>query len=1342
MDPPEEGSRPRNVSPMAEIKIEGQSPPRKRTRRIIQVASRNDPYEQASNLFGGRTAEEIIPIAKTSKTKNINRWEAAKQSIEQVRGSDLRPETLPENSMIGVFRVAGVIKYAVVSSARFWGAGTKENPFQASEVLDLNDFIRAKNEKKARGEIIKVPVEKTEEQNKAEKVRKEKEKERQAEMLQEQEREQEAKKKEKEQEQQTLLAARSAEFNLPMDGPLCHITTLPAQIGRNWRVVSQNIRTEGELKWWVIQVADDVHPTRAMVLFTLGHLNTDICENPEVIGSAACHFLNRFPCRNSELESVNFIDPPTNMQEHNWIRRHVERMALMHAENARYYNLLDPRHRAPGRDFYGVSSMLLLDGPNDITALRLHVNVFSLTWNVEDEHWISLSPKRVGSEPQQEPMFDSQPYQGTRFSQDTAFHCAVKILELVSSEMTDFFGTGEQILDMAKTKLNQWLPDQKKKIPMSYRMQYANMESDRQWQLIRNARQARRQIRPATNTGKKQKQRMPMGQQQASTPGSTSSGPLLAIHVPPRLTSSLQGTNASATAGGVVLQQHAPSQEKDMAPVAETGDEVYWKKFLPQLMSKLMPLKGKGIFTFYLAADYLTVKPSVAVKNSVKGKLPTAQFYTHFRMLIAFAVGQAYEAFDLGNGILQTWQTLCYNADAVNTGLASKEVALDSHYDGRMICQSHDQSHEDGELSPNELPRLSLTITRSVSNCLRNDALAQNMKRNQLDPVFKNSIKAKALSFIVDLGTQSWKCGYTNTIRNLTQDIPDRLEYGIRHPMNPSVDAVCPIFYDFVEQEESDSERDPTVVEEPKPYYHHEKNLTVTQLALNYPHGSHPPAMIPVFQMGADIHRNGERGDINWANFGKAMDHCFRIRGQIPWKAKTRLALKTLPQKRLIMTQLKSGIWDQDAKIKQKTGHDRTRAGLGTLLELAVKKWGLWDDDYIQMLNKLVDEISNDPNLNPGHGLELARGMDGVPWLWREEHQFVDHCWFWLFLEFAARLQTMDEHCDKEHDTQETPATLLVCYVVQWFETKGGRDPFLGCKMVPFAGHGQGHSIGRSSHVLPGSWMKTGCTNDRPTSYRDHYDKSRRTITIETWSTNRLKLNFAPNLRMLNILFDMLLSIAPETEYYHRPSASLPNVSFPLTWRSTVNMKLVRRLGLKIPESGLSAPIEEAEEEVGDQDDPDDGTLEESLDESDRAAADFEGDELLGGEDEIGIDLGQEEEDDNDREMQLEADQEEINQLQEQVREEARKEVEEITRGDELETAPEEPQGGMQMEQEVDMHEEVEVAVEDEPMLSELESERVFLGQMVEFLPAEHRSTYKAVISRWFTQLHFGNLEQ
>lgn len=66
--------------------------------------------------------------------------------------------------------------------------------------------------------------------------------------------------------------------------------------------------------------------------------------------------------------------------------------------------------------------------------------------------------------------------------------------------------------------------------------------------------------------------------------------------------------------------------------------------------------------------------------------------------------------------------------------------------------------------------------------------------------------------------------------------------------------------------------------------------------------------------------------------------------------------------------------------------------------------------------------------------------------------------------------------------------------------------------------------------------MRTAWTTLEPTSLA-HYDKSRRTITIQPWFVNLYWYNFDPRLQPQ--LFQMLLGISDETEYYSKPSEDL-----------------------------------------------------------------------------------------------------------------------------------------------------------------------------------------------------------
>jgi hypothetical protein len=74
---------------------------------------------------------------------------------------------------------------------------------------------------------------------------------------------------------------------------------------------------------------------------------------------------------------------------------------------------------------------------------------------------------------------------------------------------------------------------------------------------------------------------------------------------------------------------------------------------------------------------------------------------------------------------------------------------------------------------------------------------------------------------------------------------------------------------------------------------------------------------------------------------------------------------------------------------------------------------------------ELIDDIEQAESLfNPYH-LEISRNPDGSTDLWRECNGAN---WEYLWRECVRKLAIIDNFCDKDNDTDESPATYVVCW--------------------------------------------------------------------------------------------------------------------------------------------------------------------------------------------------------------------------------------------------------------------------------------------------------------------------
>lgn len=176
----------------------------------------------------------------------------------------------------------------------------------------------------------------------------------------------------------------------------------------------------------------------------------------------------------------------------------------------------------------------------------------------------------------------------------------------------------------------------------------------------------------------------------------------------------------------------------------------------------------------------------------------------------------------------------------------------------------------------------------------------------------------------------------------------------------------------------------------------------------------------------------------------------------------------------------------------------------------------------------------------------------------------------WWFREVLERYWRMYYECNFQHDTDESPATIFLEIIMQWFES-GGTYDFIRCEMTVFSGHPLRYSIGRASHVPPGSPMITSWTTSSPTSLRKHFDRLRSTLVIQPWCINKFWHEFPTSTHPL--LLRILRELPAETAHYSK---------FP-RGRGPVQYPKISMIGRRL--QGMSAlSAEEVDEEVAEYD--------------------------------------------------------------------------------------------------------------------------------------------------------------
>lgn len=591
---------------------------------------------------------------------------------------------------------------------------------------------------------------------------------------------------------------------------------------------------------------------------------------------------------------------------------------------------------------------------------------------------------------------------------------------------------------------------------------------------------------------------------------------------------------------------------------------------------------GKGVL-LHFSNQTDTTPPSCRIRlpeqaaRDVSGSTAEHSVYVRHRsrILRAHVYNEMVGTFYSGLGIPNMLQKGHQTADAVNIGTITVDSALQlrrAHVeaaeaagevdtfevcmidfrirprslmiwleDGRLVCSDCGSREIGDDATATDL----LSRLRRLCGSLLRTDIPDDKNMRDTRKVSMMEVLARS---VVD--NETWKDGYngTRTVEAVSyRDI--MLSAGAYRgmPTQPSVDAVYPLFF-------SDGQV----------YYHHQLNVDLTTLALNYLKGSSIPAAMAWYaaaaaQWKAENVDGQPRNEQFWEQFLIAMDHCYMIRALVPYLRSARLASgdKWNAEKfEQLLQQMKSGVWQGKINAGRKRQYFLTRAelhlsGMPRRRAAAVEdqtptEWEDWVEEDHDRMKELHDKIRRDPALNP-KALTIPTGDDGAPWLWALRYKPKDYGWPMLFKEQAARYRTMEDECNLSHghDTEESPETLTDEHVLQWYGSDGGKDTFLGTEMSPYAGMATASSYARSASVPPGTQLRTSWTSLKPTSL-GQLDKTRRTMVVQAWCVNRMWLNFPPSTH--SNIFTMLLQLSPSCQWYDGIKALTPFL-LPTSWK-------------------------------------------------------------------------------------------------------------------------------------------------------------------------------------------------
>lgn len=596
-------------------------------------------------------------------------------------------------------------------------------------------------------------------------------------------------------------------------------------------------------------------------------------------------------------------------------------------------------------------------------------------------------------------------------------------------------------------------------------------------------------------------------------------------------------------------------------------------------------------------AGSLYLEPRDALHRCVTPKLPRILVATRSRTLIAYIRQQGLNAFAAGKGLLNAWQAMMVAADQVRMGNITVNDALtilescldnvdrsciecyclycnkgyllcDMFWDpqGRLLCRPCFDALSSGQDAGDQHPQRPKQPSTSKYNYKYIPSLLTRVKQSAMKSLYRECILADtsleafpslqkdlytALErSVTDAAKDVWTDGFNgqriSAAASFAAVVVDSLPDGgqrLKNPMQASVDAAFPVF-----------------MIRGNSHIHVAENTVLTAMCLNYAKGSHIPAVLPWIAAGVQhfvAEVNGEEAphDNNsfWKSYRRATDNAYMIRSLVSFGVKARVRnaapfhVSQDDFDESLLLQFRTGVWrPNEIRLKQEIWKPRPHLHWRKSTQMLQRQASdRWSREQQQELRVIVKEIEDSPIWNPRQLIIPRHPTTGAPWLWRKDLMYENHSFDYLFDEFEARLRTWDEECDKNNETKESPATLFVEAVRQWFRN-GGKCHLLGCIMVNVAGHLAVFSFGRAvarydiqgneiGDVLPGSLMQTGCINLRPTSMGTDYDVKRCSVIVESWTANRMRSNFLGGATLITHLKQTLIGLAQRTRWYDAP---------------------------------------------------------------------------------------------------------------------------------------------------------------------------------------------------------------
>jgi hypothetical protein len=465
------------------------------------------------------------------------------------------------------------------------------------------------------------------------------------------------------------------------------------------------------------------------------------------------------------------------------------------------------------------------------------------------------------------------------------------------------------------------------------------------------------------------------------------------------------------------------------------------------------PYGGRPALKVYNSGsqESIRIEPPSGVRATIQGDIPALSTAVRSGIQVAWALTQFYDTFNLGKGFFNAYQALAVAIERLGQGAVSVKEAGDylpclcRSFDerqvtahvctkcfkyslcaygmftetGLFVCAHHGIQGEQTEFS---LSTLKGTPFRSIICSIKGD---QKLSKRYWTSEEREIYKERLISSLINDNT--WSDAY-NGKREFEESNWTELE-------NKRIPALIAISVDAIY---------PMYVKGGRVFYHHHENTVATNASYNRLKGSDVPAIMPVYLYAAETKVCGSSPEASerWRAVNTAFDHCYMLRHLVPWARKTRFNLKLQTDdsvfEKSFLAPMRAGRFNlQEGSIlpiyaTRPVFKTRCHNWYSRSNKDVPKVWQMWTTGEIGQLDDLVTAMQDCPKIN-SRGLVVPRGTDGAPWLWRLEHMFSNHSWEFLWTEFRARYQTMNEWCDRRNETQESPATLVAEACKQWF---------------------------------------------------------------------------------------------------------------------------------------------------------------------------------------------------------------------------------------------------------------------------------------------------------------------